>query len=186
MNRTAFHKIGNIAAFAGTLFVNYLANAVPLGGQTTGQISDGYNSLFTPAGFTFAIWGVIYFFLAGFVVRQSLSIETEKSSISQIDWFFKVNCLANAAWIFTWHYDYLVLSLLSMFVILWTLIRIHSILYQDPRIQRGWSRVFIVLPFSIYFGWISVATLANISVLQSVAGFNDLFVNEVYWTIFGN
>jgi len=160
-----------------------LANAVPLGGQTTGAISDQYVSMFTPAGFTFAIWGVIYLALLGFIIRQFWNRPGEAAPIFKIRIPFLVNCVANAAWILAWHYDQLILSMLIMVVILWTLIQINLILRAESTLMSTWGYLLIVLPFSIYFGWITVATIANVSVLQSAFGLNEAFLSQQAWTL---
>jgi benzodiazapine receptor len=182
MSRTVVDRATNVTAFLVVLLANYLANALPIGGRTTGQISDAYPTLFTPAGYTFAIWGVIYLLLIGFVIRQAWPSDRDGRALAQIDWPFRINCLANASWIVAWHYDFLVLSLVFMIVILWSLARIVGVLRTDHEVQRGWSYLLIGLPFSVYFGWISVATIANVSVLQSAWGLNDLLIGEVAWT----
>jgi hypothetical protein len=173
----------NVAAFGVVLLANYLANALPLGGRTTGEISDAYPSLFTPAGYTFAIWGVIYLLLLGFVVRQFWPSDRESDTLSRIDRPFRINCLANAAWIVAWHYDQLVPSLFLMGVILWSLVQIVRVLRADPEVRRGWALLLIGIPFSVYFGWITVASIANVSILQSAWGLNDFLVGEVAWTL---
>ena len=82
------------------LIVNFLANFLPIGGRTTGEISDAYPTLFTPAGFTFSIWGVIYFFLIMYVIYQASSKSTDPRLFARINRHFVVNCIANVLWIF--------------------------------------------------------------------------------------
>ena len=101
----------NVVAFAGMILMNYLANALPLGGKTTGQLSDQYPNLFTPAGITFSIWGVIYLLLLGFVFLQFR--ESHKNLSASIGWLFAIGCVLNALWIVAWHYEQLPLSLLN-------------------------------------------------------------------------
>ena len=121
MRRSISDRGGIILAFIVVIAVNGLANGLPLGGQTTGEVSAKYPSLFTPSGFTFSIWGLIYFGLATFAIYQALPGQRENSSIAKISKLFVANCAANAAWIFFWHYDLLWLSLLMMVAILLTL-----------------------------------------------------------------
>ena len=182
MKRSLSGRIGIAVAFSVVILFNYLANAVPLGGQTTGAISDLYDSLFTPAGFTFAIWGIIYLALLGFVIRQFLDKPHEVPALSAIRTLFVVNSAANALWIVAWHYDYLWASMGIMIVILWTLVKINSVIFADTSLKKGWSYFCVALPFSIYFGWISVATIANVSVLQSAFGLNDFLLSQEIWT----
>jgi translocator protein len=183
MTRSKLDRYGNVGAFALVILLNYLATAVPLGGRTTGEISDGYFSMFTPTGFTFAIWGVIYLALFGFVIRQLMQREEGSQSLSQISGLFKLNCLANVGWILAWHYDQLEVSMVLMVVILWTLIKINAILNSDGSIVGAWNFVLLILPFNIYFGWISVASIANISILQSAYGLNDFLLSQQTWTV---
>ncbi|NND72112.1 MAG: tryptophan-rich sensory protein [Rhodothermales bacterium] len=183
MTRSKTDRYGNIAAFCVVILFNYLANSIPLGGRTTGEVSGAYFSMFTPAGYTFAIWGVIYLLLLGFVVRQSLGAEADRASLSAISALFKVNCAANAFWLLAWHFEQLLLSMVFMVVILATLVRIYSILKADSSMRSGWDFVFLILPFGVYLGWISVATIANISILQSAYQANDFLISQEAWTI---
>ena len=183
MERSWTERIGIALAFSVVILFNYLANAIPLGGQTTGEISDKYISMFTPAGFTFAIWGVIYLALLGFVIRQFVSNPQEAPILSKIRNLFVLNCLANSLWIVAWHYDQLIASMVLMVVILWTLFATGQVFKVESVLNSGWAFAFISLPFSIYFGWISVATIANVSVLQSAFGLNDFLLSQEIWTV---
>ena len=173
---------GNIAAFILVIAVNGMANGVPLGGQTTGEISAKYPSLFTPAGFIFGIWGLIYLGLLAFVVYQALPAQRDNDTLARISGPFKLNCLANATWIFAWHYDLLWMSLLLMFAILVTLVRIYRINAADLSDASFAEWLLIVFPFSIYTGWITVATIANISAVQTGMGWDDAGMAAVDWT----
>ena len=172
---------GNIAAFALVLIVNGLANSLPLGGVTTGQVSASYPSLFTPAGFTFAIWGVIYLSLFVFVVYQALPSQRQNRTLAALGIPFVVTCVANAAWIFVWHYDLLAVSVLIMLVLLVALIRMYSTIAQSELTTV--ERFTIALPFSLYTGWITLATIANISALQINSGWDDVAMTAVQWTL---
>lgn len=171
---------GNIAAFVFVIAVNGLANGLPIGGQTTGEVSAKYASLFTPAGFTFSIWGLIYLGLTAFVIYQSLPAQRDNSTLARIDLPFKLNCIANAVWIFAWHYDQLLLSLILMVTILGTLIVIYRVLSEAP--ISSVERVLVAFPFRLYTGWITVALIANISAAQSGWGWNDLGLTAIQWT----
>jgi len=159
------------------LTINYLANALPINGFTTGQLSDFYPNLFVPAGITFSIWGIIYLLLIGFVV-----IQWKKSSdylVQKIGFLFFINCLLNSSWILAWHYRFEELSLVVMLLILTTLIMLYratQALNFDFKIQAFFTKV----PFSIYFGWICVATIANATTLLVHWGFNPAYPE--YWT----
>ena len=183
MERSATDRVGNVAALVIVLIVNGLASGLPLGGQTTGQVSAKYPSLFTPAGFTFAIWGIIYLSLIAFVIYQALPGQRNSQTIAKITPLFVVNCMSNAAWIFAWHYDFLWLSLLLMVVTLLTLVQIYRLLSAagEPDSITEW--LCLRLPFALYTGWITVATIANISVLQTANGWDDAGLSAVDWTL---
>lgn len=174
---------GTIAAFVSVIFVNYLSNALPLNGLTQKDISDKYDSLFTPASFTFSIWGVIYLALAGFVVYQALPAQRKNELVSWVSKLFILSCFANILWIFVWHYEFLVFSLVVMFAILAILVTIYRTLRRryDRATWQQW--LFLHLPFSLYTGWITVATVANISIVQNGMGWDDSLLSATNWTL---
>ncbi len=183
MERKIGDWVGCISAFILVIFVNYLSNALPLNGFTQKDLSDKYVSLFTPAGFTFSIWGLIYLALAGFVVYQALPAQRFSKLTSRISTLFIFSCLANIAWLFAWHYEFVGLSLFIMFCILAILIVIYRTLGTNKK-QVGWKEyLFLYLPFSLYIGWITVATVANISVWQNAMGWDNQFINAESWTL---
>ena len=183
MQRSIVDWGGNLVVFAITILFNGLANGLPLNGQTTGEISDKYPSLFTPAGFTFGIWGVIYLLLLAFVVWQALPAQRGNRKVAAISTLFKVNCLANALWIVVWHYDLLWLSILVMLVILTTLIMIYRILIAEIDTAPFTEHLVLYMPFSVYTGWITLATIANASVLQLTGGWDNVGLSVVQWTL---
>lgn len=174
---------GNIAAFVIVLVVNSMANGLPLGGQTTGEISAKYPTLFTPAGFTFSIWGLIYLALAAFVIYQALPGQRNNPKIAAISTLFVASCAANAAWIFVWHYDLLWLSLVLMGCILGTLVQIYRTLDAAGPPETATEWLCLRFPFSIYVGWITVATIANLSIVQLENGWNDAGLSDLDWTL---
>jgi hypothetical protein len=183
VNRKINDWVGNIIAFIIVIAVNMMANALPIGGQTTGEIAAKYASPFMPAGYTFSIWGIIYLGLSAFVIYQALPGQRHNDLLAKIHKAFVINCMANAAWIFVWHFDLLWLSLLVMVIILGTLVKIYRLLgIADRPMTRGqfW---FVNLPFSLYLGWITVATLANISVVQTAMAWDHFGIQAVNWTL---
>ena len=181
MDRKATDWIGNILALAVTIAVNVLANALPIAGKTTGQVSDKYFSLFTPAGFTFSIWGLIYAALIAFVVYQALPAQRQDESLARLGVPFRISCVANALWLVTWHLEWLVPSLMLMLLLLAMLVRIYRTL---DSVDAGFARRWLVqAPFSLYLGWISVATIANASAVQTALYWNDLGLDATTWTL---
>lgn len=182
-NRPTSEWCGNILALVLTIFINGLANGVPLGGQTTGEISDKYPSLFTPAGYVFSIWGLIYIGLTIFVVWQALPQQRNNKNLAAIRIPFLVSCAANGAWIFAWHYDLLALSLILMITLLCSLMQIYRTLNIGRSNAPIAERWVAHLPFSIYLGWVTVAMIANISALQIDQGWDDTGFSATTWTI---
>lgn len=173
-------------AYIAMIAVNYLANALPIGGVTTGQASDSYPNLFTPAGLTFSIWGLIYLLLGGFVVYFLQNFhKTSRAGKPQIlektGQIFVLNALANISWIFAWHYGQIALSVVIMLVLLTTLIWLAGLL-NKPKLNLA-ETIWLRLPFSIYFGWITVATIANITVLLVSLNWNGFGIAPEIWTI---
>lgn len=169
-------------AFAGMVAVNVLANALPIGGMTTGALSALYPNLFVPAGFTFSIWGIIYLLLGVFSVCQFFGTTDLEQALRPVRPLFLLTCVANAGWIFAWHYRLIGLSLLVMLVLLVSLILIHRRLQGHPPPDR---RTFwcIRVPFSVYLGWISVATIANSTALLVHLQWNGFGLGAVFWYV---
>ena len=174
----------NGLAFIAVITVNALANALPIDGNTTGALSDSYPNLFVPAGFTFSIWGVIYILLACFAVYQlAVSIKNVPAAgfVQSIGVLFILSSVANVGWIFAWHYEKVFLSLLFMLAILISLILIYLRLEIGLSAIGGKERFFFHIPFSIYLGWISVATVANVTALLVNLGWNGFGLSEAVW-----
>lgn len=183
MERTISDWGGSILAFIAVVIVNVLSNALPINGQTPKDVSDKYPTLFTPESFTFSIWGVIYLALLLFVAYQALPAQRRLPKIAIVSKVFIINCIANICWILAWHYDLIVLSMLLMLVILGTLVKIYNTLNIANGSVTLSQHVFLFFPFSLYLGWISVATLANFSVLQVAMGWESFVFSEVNWTL---
>lgn len=179
-----FLPIFNLIAFIGVLIMNYLANALPLAGRTTGEISDLYPSLFTPSGPTFMIWGLIYLLLLGFIIYQ-LRFTTKEAPefLQKISWLFILSCIANMAWLFAWHHLQVGMSMVIMLIILGSLLVIYLRLDIGRGTGKGIERWLVQLPFSVYLGWIAVATIANAIVLLVTSGWNAEPLNPQFWTI---
>jgi hypothetical protein len=165
-----------------TLVVNGLANALPINGQTTAEISDRFEVLFTPAGYVFAIWGLIYIGLAALAVFQALPAQRDNPRLGRARGWIVLSGLANIAWILLWHYERYPLTLLAMLTILGSLIAAYiSLEIGTEQVSRG-ERWFVQIPFSIYLGWISVATIANTTVLLDYLSWAGWGVGPEVWT----
>lgn len=171
-----------LAVYLVMIGINALANLLPLNGISTGAVSDSYKNLFAPAGITFAVWGLIYFLLAIFVLFQFIKPATAEAEgrLKLTRGYFILSSIANAAWIFCWHYRLLPLSLVLMVIILVSLIIIQSRLTRDTLGFR--EKALLRLPFSVYFGWITVATVANATTLLVSLGWTGSGIGEPVWT----
>ena len=156
-------QISVILSVLVTLVVNVLANALPLNGQNTGQISDRFNVYFVPAGYVFSIWGLIYIGLIAYAIYQSLPSQRENPRLRATGWWIALGGLANSAWIFLWHYNQFPLTLVAMLTLLATLIVTYLRLGIRRTAVTSGEKWAVHLPFSIYLGWITVATVANIT-----------------------
>lgn len=175
----------NVLLFAGMITVNALANALPLNGLNTGELSAFYPNLFVPAGLTFSIWGLIYtllFIYVLFALIMSLKgtisgILTIKSQLA-----FAATCLLNSAWIFMWHYKLIVWSEIMMLSLLFSLI---FLFYQTQNFcVKGWKKcLYVKIPVQVYLGWITVATIANTTALLVAKNWNAWGIPDNVWTI---
>ena len=166
-------KLGVTFSYGLMIFLNGLANALPINGQTTGAISDRYENLCAPAGVTFAIWGLIYILLGIYVVLVWRD-QNEGNNIKR-QTLFIISSLLNGAWILSWHYDAIGLSLLIMIGLLVTLI------FLALAIDR--THYYIRIIFHLYLGWITVATIANVTIY--LVFLNQSFLKpDDLWTVF--
>lgn len=182
-----FLQIGNGVALVSTVFVNYLSNTGAINNTTIGERSDGINSLFTPAGYAFSIWGLIYLMLFAFAIFQGRSLfnkNKEDDFVEKVGIWFIISCLANIAWVFLWLYDFTGLSCIAMIVMLFALIQI--ILKNRMEIWDAPAKIiaFLWWPFVIYLGWISVALIANVSTYLIEITWDRFGMSEQFWTIF--
>lgn len=179
-------KIIVVVTFLLMIIVNILANALPINGQTTGEVADSYPNLFAPAGITFAIWGLIYLLLACFTLYllgffQGKLDAIKADLLNKTGIVFSISSIANAAWIFSWHYNRIPISMMLMVVILACLIYINCIVVNEKLTTR--EKFFIRLPFSVYFGWITVATIANATTLLVSLDWNRFGLSEPFWAV---
>ena len=180
-------QLANFKAVIFMILINSLANILPINNRLTGEISDSIPNLFAPAGITFSIWGVIYFLLVLFAIFQIRDIfKKDKLDMPYLDkigiWFI-ISSLANILWIFLWHYEQIALSLLAMLLLFLSLIIIYLKLEIGKTKVSVKEKIFIQLPFSVYLGWITVATIANVTAALVKVGWNGFGINEQSWTI---
>ena len=179
-------QIGNGIAFVSVVFINYLSNTGLLNNTTIGEISKDLNSLFTPAGYAFSIWGLIYLLLLGFAIYQGRSlfvkVRNDDFVLKTGPWFI-LSCVFNCAWIFSWIYGYTGLSCIFIFLLLFSLLKI---VWKNS--MELWDAPFSVIlflwwPFVIYSGWVTVASIANVSSYLVKVGWDGFGVSPKIWTL---
>lgn len=165
--------------------INALANILPINGVRTGDVTDAYPNLFAPAAVAFAIWGVIYMGLAIMILYQ-LGLFKGKTGVNQevfqgIGHYFWISSFANVAWVISWHYQWIGLSLVFMIMILVSLI-LASVKLNAMDLTKK-DHYLVRVPISIYFGWITVATIANVTVFLVSLGWNGWGLSDEFWII---
>lgn len=178
----------SVIALVLTIGINTFANTFRIGGFTTGEISSRYPNLFTPAGFTFSIWGVIYTLLAIYsvyqfsVIRQRAKSCVDEQIYNRIGVLFIASCLLNIGWIFAWHYrviDASLLLIVGLFIVLSMIVRkVHQLTFSE---RTAWDYICIVVPFMVYFGWITVAMVANTNAWLVSIGWKEFYINQPFW-----
>jgi benzodiazapine receptor len=181
--KDTFRQVIVIVGTLAVIAVNGLASSVGINGKLTGQISDQFHVLFVPAGLTFAIWGLIYLALLAFTVYQALPSQRENPRLRRIGLLYVLTCAANIAWLFLWHYGYFEWTLVAMGVLLLTLIVLYLILGTGRRRASKAQSWLVRVPFSLYLGWITVATIANVTAVLETVKWNQWGLSDVAWAV---
>jgi len=180
-------QVGNIIVVILTIIVNGLANILPIGGKNTGELSDNIPNLFVPAGLTFAIWGIIYVLIILFAIYLAKDMfkkeKTTKPFLEKISFFFILASLANIIWIFLWHYEQILLSLLAMILLFISLLMIYLRLNIGIEKVSMKEKLFVHVPISVYIGWITVATIANVTAVLVTVNWDGFGISEQIWTM---
>ena len=183
MNKNLLRQISVILAVVVTIVINALAESLPINGVGTGQISDTFKVFFVPAGYVFSIWGVIYLGFIAYAVFQALPGQRENPRLKATAGLFLLSCLANCAWIFLWHYLLFGWTLVAMFTLLVSLILIYIRLgIGREAVSHGETWAVRVL-FSVYLGWITVATIANVSSVLYSIKWDGWGIGPQTWTV---
>jgi hypothetical protein len=183
MKKISSRQIITILVTLLTIIINVLANALPFNGKGTGEISDRFSILFVPAGYVFSIWGLIYIGMILFTVYQALNSQRENSLIDNIAPAYWIANMANNVWLFLWHWEFFPLTLIAMLTILMSLISLYRQFNKDESPLTPSELWLVKVPISIYLGWISVATVANISQVLFFTGWNGLGLSPEIWTV---
>lgn len=176
-------QIANLVTVLLALTVNILASTLPLNGQNTGEISDLFQVYFVPAGYVFAIWGIIYLGWIAFVIFQFRPAQKESPRLRRLGYLFAISNLFNAAWLFAWHYNLFGLSVLIMLSLLGLLIASYLRLDVNRASASRAERWSVDIPFSIYLGWITVATVANVTDWLYLVEWNGFGIAAPAWAV---
>lgn len=176
------YKWLNAAGFILVVVINALANILPIGGRTTGEVSALYPVLITPAGYAFSIWSLIYILLAGYIILSFLPSQRQRHMAERTGIWFLISCVANAGWIILWQNLLIGWSVIVIIILLFSLIQMYLRTRRLPSPTAG-ETWFVDIPFRIYMGWVSVATLINITVWLSKIGWNGFELGDKTWAI---
>ena len=171
----------NIFSLILALVLNFLAVSLPLNGLTTKEISDSFDIYFVPADYVFSIWSIIYIGLIAFVIFQSLPAQRENVTLGRLDKWFLVSNIANAFWLVAFHYRQFALALALIFVLFFALMRIHMILDIDHKTTGVSWRWLVEMPFGIYYGWVTVASISNLSQVLEYYQWNGFGIAPEIW-----
>lgn len=183
MSKDTIRQITNAITVLLALIVNILSVALPLNGQDTGEISDRFQVYFVPAGYVFSIWSVIYLGWIAFTIFQFQSSQKESPRLRRLGYLFALSNLANAAWLFCWHYNRFGLSVLVMLTLLGLLIASYlrlNVNRESVSRTEYWS---VDVLFSVYLGWITVATVANVQDWLYYVGWDGFGIPAQIWAV---
>jgi hypothetical protein len=181
--KNTLRQIAVIVVSLATITINILADALPINGLNTGRISDTFHVYFVPAGYVFAIWGLIYIGMLTYAVYQALPEQKENPRLQATGWWVVLSGLANSMWIFLWHYEQFVGTLAAMLVLLASLIAIYLRLgISESKVSKS-ETWLVCVPFSIYLGWITVATVANVTDVLDYVKWNQFGRSDGTWMV---
>ncbi|MEG1589235.1 MAG: tryptophan-rich sensory protein [Chryseobacterium sp.] len=183
---TRLFQILNMVILIVTIGINYLSNIGTFNDETMGTISAKFQNLFTPAGYAFSIWGLIYLGLLGFVLYYgpfTKITDVKKKTILNVGWWFSISCIANSLWVFTWLYEYTFLTIPIMILLFISLLKIIGNNRNMIESNDLKTTIFLRWPFYIYSGWISVALIANVAAYLKKIEWSGFGISETSWTI---
>lgn len=183
MIRDTLRQVLVLVAALTTIVFNIAANILPLNDLNTGEISDRFDIYFVPAGYVFSIWGLIYLGLIAYAIYQVLPAQAENPRLRSIGYIFILSCIANIVWLFLWHYEVFEFTLVAMLVLLGSLIAIYLRLGIGRSEVSSVEKWAVHVPFSIYLGWITVATIANTTQLLYYLGWDGWGISAATWAV---
>lgn len=183
MDKDTLRQYANLLTVILALGVNILATTLPLNGQSTGEISDRFQVYFVPAGYVFSIWGLIYLGWIAFTIFQLQASQSENPRLRRLGYLFALSNLANAAWLFCWHYNQFGLSVLVMLALLGLLIASYLRLNVNRSAVSRLEYWSVDVLFSVYLGWITVAMVANVTDWLYFIGWDGFGIPAQVWAV---
>ena len=183
MKKDAVRQVLVVVATVATIAMNVLASSLPLNGLTTGEISDRFEVYFVPAGYVFSIWGLIYLWLIAYSIYQALPAQRENPRLRRMGYLYVGSAVANVAWLFLWHYELFPLTIVAMLALLGLLIAIYVRLGAGRTRASAAETWAVRVAFSIYLGWITVATVANATSLLDYLDWGGWGIAPEVWAV---
>lgn len=183
MKKDTVRQIWVIVATVATIVINVLASTLPLNGMNTGEISNRFQVYFVPAGYVFSIWGLIYLWLAAYTIYQALPAQRENPRLRRIGYLYVFSAVANVVWLFLWHYELFPLTIVAMLALLGSLIAIYLGLGTGQTRASAGETWAVRVSFSVYLGWITVATVANATSLLDYLGWGGWGLAPQVWAV---
>lgn len=185
MTRDMWRQFANILSVSTVLAFNTISQVLPLNNQTNADIANRFSSnLYFPANYAFSIWGIIYSFLLAFTVYQALPSQRQNPHLKKLGYLFVLTSIFNILWLTCFHYNAFALSMAMMLGLLITLLRIYLVLDIGGKAVSRATKWLIHVPFSLYLGWITAATVANASyVILDVRGGNIFLEGDTAWAV---
>jgi len=183
LSKDFLRQFSNLISVILAITVNVLASTLPLNGQNTGQISDRFQVFFVPAGYVFSIWSLIFIWWIVFAIFQFLPAQKENPRLRNLGYWFALSSVFNAAWLFCWHFNLFGLSVLVMLALLGTLIMSYVKLDVGRSVVSDGEKWAVDVSFSVYLGWISVATVANITSWLYSINWNGFGIAPQVWAV---
>ena len=177
-----FRQISVVVATIAVIVINYLSVLLPIGGMSTGAVADLYKIYFYPAGYAFSIWGLIYIGLSIYTVWQALPAQKNSAVLDKVGLWYLVASLGNIAWIFAWQYRHPVWSVIPIVVMLVSLLFAYVALKSDKSATTK-DKWLVHVPFSLYTGWLSVATIACISAALFSVKWDGFGLDPQIWAV---
>lgn len=183
MNNPQLRQFTVLGTIVATIIFTVLANTGLFNGQTTSEVTSKYPTFFTPADYAFSIWSIIYLGLLAFGIYQVLPSQQQHPRWRRLDYWVVLNCAATCAWLLLWSYDLITLSVAAMLLMLLSLIAIHNVL-EIGKTQVSSAETWLArVPFSIYLGWITVTTIANVAVAFSKLKWSGWGISPEVWAV---